>query len=421
MRGIAKFYTWFWVIYFPVCIAFQKVVNFDFSDELLMILLVFYTIVKSRYIVKKGRKLREMFTCYAILLFYLLYSFVVSITTLRGIMLDFLQQIRPYSVFYLTWLLAPRFTRKQKRLIVAVMLSSLLVYIAILLVSPDTVAYFGNKRGNDFTLGQLSLCCGMIYYLFSKHTKQNRYISLGIILLGLMGGKSKYIGECIAFIGLVLFIKKKIQFDSAKFVAQLTVMTAVIIFFTWTKFNLYYVEGIQNEETSYARPMSYKVAFRIITQDYIPFGTGYGTFSVIAAAKEYSPIYYKYDLDKVWGLQPENPMFLADAFYPSLAEYGILGVIFFFLFWKKRIQETHQIVDVYSYRMGLMAIIALLLESVADTSYLSGKGMGYFMIMAICLNANRTMAIRKQKLVQAKTMKRKVITHEENKGLVVET
>ena len=58
-------------------------------------------------------------------------------------------------------------------------------------------------------------------------------------------------------------------------------------------------------------------------KDYIPFGSGLGSFGTAAAAKEYSPLYYKYQLDNVWGLNPENPMFLADAFYPTLAEFGV--------------------------------------------------------------------------------------------------
>ena len=36
-----------------------------------------------------------------------------------------------------------------------------------------------------------------------------------------------------------------------------------------------------------------------------------------------------------------------------------------------------------------MCILALALESTADSSYLSGKGMGYFMILALCLNSAR--------------------------------
>ena len=39
------------------------------------------------------------------------------------------------------------------------------------------------------------------------------------------------------------------------------------------------------------------------------------------------------------------------------------------------------------YKIGLMCIMALALESTADTSYLSGKGMGYFMLLAMCIRA----------------------------------
>lgn len=48
--------------------------------------------------------------------------------------------------------------------------------------------------------------------------------------------------------------------------------------------------------------------------DYVPFGSGLGSFGTAASAKEYSPLYYKYHMDDVWGLTLENPMFLADAF-----------------------------------------------------------------------------------------------------------
>ena len=39
MKAIAKFYTWFWIVYFPVCIAFAATVDFDWSDEILTVLL----------------------------------------------------------------------------------------------------------------------------------------------------------------------------------------------------------------------------------------------------------------------------------------------------------------------------------------------------------------------------------------------
>ena len=40
-----------------------------------------------------------------------------------------------------------------------------------------------------------------------------------------------------------------------------------------------------------------------------------------------------------------------------------------------------------------MCMLALFLEGIADTSYLSGKGMGYFMLLAITIRS-RNMQIR---------------------------
>ena len=207
------------------------------------------------------------------------------------------------------------------------------------------------------------------------------------MLLGLISGKSKYFGECVVFIALVVFVKSKINYTSVATLLKVAALGAVVIFFTWTKFNAYYVEGFQEDAEAMARPVTYETGIKIMFKDYIPFGSGLGSFGTAAAAKEYSPLYYKYQLNTIWGLTPENPMFLADAFYPTLAEFGIVGLFFFLWFWKRRLWEANKIHNLIYYRMALMCILALALESTADSSYLSGKGMGYFMILALCLNS----------------------------------
>lgn len=138
-----------------------------------------------------------------------------------------------------------------------------------------------------------------------------------------------------------------------------------------------------------ARPESYKTAATIIFKDYIPFGSGLGTFATNAAAEYYSPLYYKYNLSNVWGLSPDFNVFVADAFYPTLAEFGLVGLFFFFIFWKRRLLAVLRLPDDRYYKVGLMCIAALALESTADTSYLSGKGMGYFMLLALCLTTTQ--------------------------------
>ena len=406
MRGIANFYTWFWVIYFPVCIAFTVAVNFDYSDEFLTILLFLYAVVKQRYVVKSPKRKSEIVACVAVFSFYLLYSFIIGVTTTRGIILDIMQQARPYMVFYLTWVLAPEFNQKQKRRIKLVMLGSFLGYVALFFLAPSMVNPYGGgfNGGESAALGQIALCCAMIYYLFSEQTKKNALIAVAIMLLGLVSGKSKFFGECVVFIALVFFVKQKIKFTSAAFMLKLAALSAVVLFFTWTKFNAYYVEGMKEDAQELARPLTYKTGMQIMW-DYFPFGSGFGSFGCAAAAKEYSPLYYKYKLDRVWGLEPENPMFLADAFYPIYpAQFGIVGVFFFLIFWKRRISETNKLTNIVYYRMALMCILALALESTADSSYLSGKGMGYFMILALCLNSYRYQLVLQKTLSTKKIM-----------------
>lgn len=387
MKSISQFYTWFWIIYFPICIAFAIVVNFDWSDEILAVILLIYALVKRRHLVKSKQVTKEISIYIFLMAFYLAYSLIIQLTTPRAVFLDILQQVRPYAVFYLTWMMAPEFTNKQKKCIVLVMLLSFLGYLFAFIFKPSLVTPFGGEESAP--LGQIALCCAMVYYLFSKQTKRNRNIAILIMLLGLVSGKSKYFGECVVFIALVMFVKSKINFASVSTLLKVAALGAVVIFFTWTKFNAYYVEGFQDDAQEMARPLTYETGVKIMFQDYIPFGSGLGSFGTAAAAKEYSPLYYDYQLNNVWGLTPENPMFLADAFYPTLAEFGIVGLFFFLWFWKKRLWECNKIPNIVYYRMALMAILALALESTADSSYLSGKGMGYFMVLALCLNSGR--------------------------------
>lgn len=394
MRSVSKFYTWFWIIYFPVCIAFTYVVNFDWSDEILTVLLLAYALVKHRQLVTDKQRTTEISTYILLMVFYLAYSLVIQVTTPRGVFLDILQQVRPYAVFYLTWMMAPEFTTKQKGRIKVVMLLSFFGYLIAFLINPLLVAPL--EAMESAALGQMALCCAMVYYLLSKQTKRNRNIAILIMLLGLISGKSKYFGECVVFIALVVFVKSKINYTSVATLLKVAALGAVVIFFTWTKFNAYYVEGFQEDAEAMARPATYETGMTIMFRDYIPFGSGLGSFGTVAAAKEYSPLYYKYHMDEIWGLSPENPMFLADAFYPTLAEFGIVGLFFFLWFWKRRLWETKRIQNMVYYRMALMAILALALESTADSSYLSGKGMGYFMILALCLNTNRHLAAQNQ-------------------------
>lgn len=390
--SVSTFYTLFWILYFPLCIAFYDTIpSLQYSDELLTLLLVVVTALRFNKLRQRMAK-NEIAVFILLMAFYVGYSLSAAVNVSSAVWLDLQQQVRPYAVFYCTWLLAPQFSRRQRNLILLVMLLTYVVYTMAFLFAPSLVIKYGTSE--SVAIGLLAMLCSMTYYLFKPHTRRNLLLCLLIMATGLLGGKSKFYGETVCFVAIFFFLKGRIKFGSLKTMAQFAAITAVVLFFTWTKFNAYYIEGmsdeyIQNNDESsrMARPESYKTAMTIIFKDYIPFGSGLGTFGTNAAAVHYSPLYYDYDLNEIWGLDPMEPMFLADAFYPTLAEYGLVGLFFFLIFWKRRLMAVRWLPDDNYYKVGLMCILALALESTADTTYLSGKGMGYFMLLGMCLSS----------------------------------
>ena len=184
-------------------------------------------------------------------------------------------------------------------------------------------------------------------------------------------------------------------------------MMAVVLYMTWFKFEAYYVVGFREGAERMARPESYKVAFGQILWDYFPFGSGMGSFGSAAAADFYSPLYYKYKMSNIWGLSPDNPMFLCDSFYPALAQIGVVGIFFFVVFWKRRLKEMNRIVDMRYYKVAWITFFCLAIEQTADSSFLSGKGMGYCMLLALCLNVDRNLfAQRKRQQMEMERLAR---------------
>lgn len=108
-----------------------------------------------------------------------------------------------------------------------------------------------------------------------------------------------------------------------------------------------------------------------IAKDYFPIGTGFATFGSVGAAKAYSPLYYVYHLNTVWGLSEKKMSFLLDSFYPQIfAQFGFLGFmiwtaasvqIFYYLY-----KKTHR--QKYSYCAILYLVVIWLTACIGFNS-----------------------------------------------------
>lgn len=396
MKGIARFFTLYWIIYFPTCIAYNDLPGFSSVDEAMTILLFVYTLWmynNNRSI--NRRPWKEFMVCISLIAFYTVYSLLFGANVAGAVWLDLMQEIRPYSIIFCTWILNPRFTKKQKKWMLGTMVLTLFSWI---FYHPQ--ALDSQVEAEFPVLGQLAICTGMSYYLFTKDTKRNRRIALALVLTGMLAPKFKFLGEVVCFIAFIFFLKHRLNFKSPKTMIYCAVVVTVILMVTWTRFDAYYVSGLDNDYL--ARPMTYKTSLKILW-DYLPFGSGMGTFACNGAWKYYSPLYYKYNLNGIWGLN-EGGGFICDAYYPTLAQFGIVGVFFFCWFWKRRLAAFDIIADMRYYRVAMITFCCLAIEQMADSSWLSSKGMGYCMLIALCLNANRNqmMEMKRQQMLKRK-------------------
>lgn len=386
MKQIATFFTVFWIVYFPTCIAFNELPSLGLMDEFMTIILVAFTMSKIHHSSVVKYPIQESKIYILVISFFVIYGLLFGANIQAAVLRDMVQWIRPFSVIYCTWILNPMFSEKQKR----VMLYCMIITIFAWLIYHPEVG-FGFET-EFVVLGQLAVCTGMSWYLLTPSKRINKYIALTLVLTGLLAPKFKYMGEVVCIIYVLFFLKKKLEFKSPKTIGGLILVVSVVLYVTWFKFDVYYVSGMDSEEL--ARPMTYRIAFTQILWDYFPFGSGMGTWGCAAAADFYSPLLYKYHMNKVWGCTPDLPMFVADAFYPTLCQLGVVGIFFFCGFWKRRLVAFNKIQDMRYYRVAWITFFCLAIEQTADTSFLSGKGMGYCMLIGLCLNANRNMLMK---------------------------
>ena len=377
MKHLNQFFTLYLFIFLLLGIILYEACSLYFVDEILTLILIIYTIA---YVGRTKKRINKEISWFiAIAVFYLIYSFAIEITNTQAILLDFQQQIKPYAAFYCTWILAPQFTQKQKTFLHRY-IGLLSIASIVILVTGNTTLFFG---GFSASLATTALTLSLFYYYFTPEKPIYKKKSLLIMALGLFSLKAKFFSEFIIAIYLFIFRKVKLKLSSPKVIFTLSIFIMIIIYIIWDKLNFYYIEGWKYSD-GIARPMLYKVGIEIL-QDYFPLGSGLGTFCNDAARTIYSPLFYKYDLYQVWGLTPDNPQFATDCFYPTLAQFGIVGVALFILFWYRRWSELKEIIDYKYYSIGVMAMVVLLFDNIADSTYLGNRGVLFFVLLALTL------------------------------------
>ncbi len=194
--------------------------------------------------------------------------------------------------------------------------------------------------------------------------------------------RAKALGLLVVYIILLIFIKKNKGIRLSYIIAA--ALLIVILFIP--QINKYYVESSESPRNALTTT-GFKIA-----NDYFPIGAGFGTFGSYVSGEYYSPIYVKYKIDTVWGLEKKNVVFISDTFWPmimgqfgyvGLISYVILVISFFFLI--KRILS----INTNYFFFALTPYLYLIISSTAESSFSNYYSCSLFIMIGLAVNQLR--------------------------------
>jgi len=363
-----------------------------FVDEICAVLLVG---LYCYYIYKTPKwEINKVFVItLGIFLFYLVYSLAIKSNVKRAILIDFTIQIKPYLGFFCAYAIAPLFNKKQKLIIkcLCIAIAFYLMFLGILSLFIKDFLYTTMSHPSRFATAVSII--SILYLYVSDYTMKDKIIFVTIMLFGLLSGRSKFYGFMILATFLIFFLKYFNFKINLKNSIILLVIFGIVFLATKNKIFTYFDPNSFGKGKGlsdlYARMALYYFS-GFIFMDYIPFGSGFASYATYASSIYYSPLYPKYNIDMVWGLSKDYPAFICDAYYPVLAQFGIIGATLFFAFWllilSKAYRWFQQTSNIKLFTLVIVMVIFFLIECTSDSTITHNRGFFMMMILGMVLS-----------------------------------
>lgn len=334
------------------------------------------------------RRYSFMWAVMGVVTLYAIYSLTLPYNTLPYIVMDWVITLKPYIPFFIFLAINPRLTQRDRKIFRIIAIANCVLM---------TLTLMGGKPVIEAVTVHITYT-GLIIFIsalvilwtgIDENGKIPRHILITAVIfltIGLACTRAKYYGSyviCLFF----LFYYRPGMLKNARPVHYLAVVAllAVILLASWQKFNYYYLTGNSEKfdptvAQTFARPVLYATSGLILI-DHIPFGTGLASFATFASAANYSNVYYEYGIDKVWGLSPSRPDFIADAFFASLAQFGIVGLILFIWLWCHIYSYLRRLIRFdptryrYPFVIGVTVICFVMIENTSGNTFTQAPGL----------------------------------------------
>ena len=371
-------------------VVFYDTIGFDYTDELCAVAL--FALFGKHVFSTPRWEVNKMFVVVTmVFLFYQCYSFFIGSNVKSAIIIDFVTQYKPYLGLFCVYAMKPEFPKKYRKLVREICLVLGVCLFLLGLTCLFTYSIILSLGIHPSRLATSATVVAMTYLYCSDYTWKDKIVFVLLMAIGIFSGRSKAYGFFIICAGMVLALKPAFKWKlNLKNILLFSVLGGLVLFVTYQKINLYFIGGgdflgegeeIQN---SIARAALYFNSIEILA-DYFPFGSGFATYGTFASGVHYSDIYAQYGMDNIYGLTKSYYSFVADTYYPSLAQFGVVGVCLFFLFWAslglkglKYYKVAHK-----ETLMVLMIVCFFLIECVADTTITHNRGFYMMMLLGL--------------------------------------
>ena len=366
-----------------------NILGFSYVDEIcatLLLLLFGYKVFHSR----TWEFDKSFLFVISVFIFYLIYSIAISSNSTAAILTDFIIQIKPYLAFYCVYAIRPELSDNQRKIIRQLIFLCSLYVFAVGVLNYTPLESIEMTFTHHSRLATAASILALLYLYCSDYRKIDKLIFIIILSIGILSGRSKHFGFFAICTLLVIYFNKSFEMKfNFKNTAFLIIAIALTTFVARDKIYFYFITGGFGDGRTamdlYARMALYYFSLQVFL-DFLPFGSGFATYATYASGAYYSPLYSKYGMEKMYGLAKEAPDFIADTYYPALAQFGIVGAILFLAFWANLAIKA---IKAYSGKcrkeslMALIIIIFFLIECTTDATLTHNRGMFMMMLLGL--------------------------------------
>lgn len=392
MVSLNKIFYGLYVLMLIVGVYTYQLGWFQSSDELITLLLALLCMLDLLGN-KNHWRYKGLFMIVGVMIFYLLYSlFSVHYNTPRAILNDFVIQLKPYIGFYAAYSMGVRFNASQRHMLKRLCPILSVLMLLVIVSGFGEVVFF-----HVAYYGIISTVLFLTYYYctYQNQSQKDRIIMMLILAVGLFSTRAKFYGFFVIALYIVFFYKPGVLSRiKLKQWLMMAVVFCAVLYVAWGKINYYFISsgffaGAEEMDDSFARAVLYVRAPEVL-MDHPMFGSGLASYATFSSGEVgYSQLYEKYDIDEVWGLMEGECPFVSDTFFPELAQFGFVGIVLFFYFWiwvYRKIKPRNIRPDSLDlYRMGLLIIAFIFIESIAGSVFLQGSGVMVMILLGFII------------------------------------